>query len=264
MDRSLLATAADESADKPAQALEAALTALSDQLMALRSATGRVLRARDGMDVLALRVRVPSLLDGLDATRLAVADAHAALSATPPGAALSEDYPQALESEFRRAGLEFEGAFPEYEIFPLTVRVNVDGESVRIGRRTVQTLDPRAVARAVQKDHRRLHGSSFNAPRFLDALALCYDALSGGQLGSPVPLIDVYRLLSARTGATGYTRQEFAFDIYRVRRQSDLIVKGRTVEFSHGKSGTQFPVPRTQGGAEIFRALILRKALPGG
>ncbi len=256
-------TAVETTAEAPADGLEAALAQLQDQLKALRDAAGRVMRAHDGRDLTALRARVPALPEILEATRRAVDDAQAALTATPAGTALGSDYPERLEAEFGRLGVPFEGAFPEYQVFPFTVRVNVEGESVRIGRRTLSTLAPAAVALAVQKEHRRLHGSSFNATRFLEALSRCYDALSGRELGAPVPLVAIYRLLSARTGTAGYTLPEFAFDIYRLRRSSELVVKDRTLEFTHGKTGTTIAVPRSQGGAELFTALVMRKDAGG-
>ena len=83
------------------------------------------------------------------------------------------------------------------------------------------------------------------------------------KLGAPVPLVAIYRLLSARTGTAGYTLPEFAFDIYRLRRSSELVVKDRTLEFTHGKTGTTIAVPRSQGGAELFTALVMRKDAGG-
>lgn len=244
--------------------LDSALAALHDRLSTLRSAAGRLIRAREEYDLAALRTRLPALPEVLGAVVEAADDARRALEATPPGTALGPDYPAALEAELRRLGLGFEGEFPDYEIFPLTLRVNAEAETVRIGRRTLQALDARAVARAVQREHRRLHASNFNAGRFFDALSLCYDALSGGDLGATVPLAAVYRLLSARTGSAGYTRQEFGFDIYRLRRQADQLDKPRQVEFSHGKSGHRFPVPRAQGGTELFGAMVMRRVAGGG
>lgn len=243
--------------------LDGALTALHDRLCTLRSAAARLIRAGEERELVALRTRLPALPEVLAAAVEAADDARRALEATPPGATLGPGYPAALEGEFRRLGLAFEGEFPDYEIFPLTVRVNPAAETVRIGRRTLQALDARAVARAVQREHRRLYTSSFNVGRFFDALSLCYDALSGGDLGATVPLLDVYRLLSARTGSAGYTRQEFGFDIYRLRRQADQLAKPRQIEFSHGKSGQRFPVPRVQGGTELFGAMVMRRVAGG-
>ncbi len=236
------------------------LDALVQSLAEVRAKAARVTRAHAAQEIAVLRAQVPALVDALGAARGAAAEAGARLAATPLGATLGPDYPAMLEAELRRANVEFEGAFPEYEVFPLTVRVNPDAETVRIGRKVVAMLAPRALARAVQAELRRLQRSSFQAERFLKALALCYDALSGGESGATVPLVNVYRLLSARTGAAGYTRQEFAFDIYRLRRQSELVVDERTVEFVHGKKGPKIVVPRAQGGAEEFTAMRIAKA----
>lgn len=242
------------------EAFETAMEELSRRLSEVRGSVARVLRAREGHEVAALRARVPALATVLADASSAVSAAAGVLEATPAGGAVGPGYAPALEAEFRRAGLEFEGAFPEYEIFPVAVRVGLEAEVVRIGRKAVQTLDPRAVAKAVQAEHRRLHRSSFNAERFLRALTLCYDALSGGEAGAAVLLLDVYKLLSARTGSAGYTRQEFAFDIYRLRRQSDMVVDGKRVEFVHGKKGgARIAVPRAQGGVEEFTALVMTR-----
>lgn len=251
-----LGSAATTSTGRFVDATDAAL-ALRHSLNVLRAAAGRVVQAVDAQEVGVLRVRVPGLEPLFQEAGRLVRETALGLEATPIGFTISEGYAERLESEFRHLNLEFDGQFPEYELFPLTVRVQPEHETVRIGRKTVQTLDPHAVARLVQTEQRRLHRSSFNADRFLRALSLCYDALSRGQLGTTVALIEVYRLLSARTGAAGYTRQEFAFDIYRVRRQSELVVDGRKVEFVHGKKGARISVPRSQGGVEEFTGLVM-------
>jgi len=238
-------------------ALQESLDALHNRLKDAQAGMARAMRAQETHEVSYLRSRLASVGEALAAAQEALEAAALALAAAPPGHAVGPGYGPALEAELRRANLAFEGAYPEYEVFPLLVRVNPEGEWVRIGRKTVQTLDPRTVVRAVEREHRRLHRSAFNANRFLGAVATCYDALSRGQAGAAVALIDIYGLLSARTGPAGYTRQEFAFDIFRVRRQSDLVVDGRRLAFVHGKKGTKIAVPRAQGGVEEFTAAIM-------
>ncbi len=254
----------------PSSDFDGAMEALAQSLTQVRTAAARVVRAQGARETAGLRVRVPALHEVLSTALLAADDAARALERTPPGGSIFPGYASALEDEFRRAGLDFEGQFPEYEMFPLTVRINPESETVRIGRKTVQALDPRTLARMIQAEVRRLHRSSFNADRFLRALALCYDALSHGTLGATVPLIEVYKLLSVRTGSVGYTRQEFAFDIYRVRRQSDMLLDDkdsgendgkRKLEFIHGKKGSKIAVPRSQGGVEEFTAIVINQVL---
>ena len=223
-------------------------------------------RAQGTLELRVLRQRVPELTQLLEQT-LAVTRVtgeqlqECRLPLEGPRVA---QYAAEFEQEVRRLGLPLTGGFPEYEAFPLVVRFDLAAEQLLIGRRRYQALQPKAAARILQRAYQTVHGSSFQPDRFLRALTVCYDAFQGGRMTvQEVLLADIYDILSARTGTAGYTRQEFEFDIYRMRHQSDMVYQGRQIRFVHGKKGRKFAIPRAQGGSEEFTALILEAVMAG-
>lgn len=132
-----------------------------------------------------------------------------------------------------------DGEFPSFQVFPVEVRVDFERELVLLNNRIVRTLHPEAVANAVEKAIDRLNQERFNSLVFAKALIRVYDLLiaearskaNGGAVGQTVTLSSVHQALCARTGPSGYSPNQFAFDIYRLRKTDDLIVEGRRIQF---------------------------------
>lgn len=160
-----------------------------------------------------------------------------------------------------------EGEFPVFQVFPIEVRVDLEHELVLINNRTVRTLHPYAVAASVEKEVDRLNRERFNAVPFARALLRAYDLLMaeardkahGRSAGSAVPLKEVHKILSLRSGASGYSLNQFAFDIYRLRRSESLTTDGRRMEFGSSRNrGIVITLPGGQqenlGSLEVFEA----------
>ena len=162
---------------------------------------------------------------------------------------------QSFRQAFHAGYPPVEGEFPIFQVFPVEIRVELEHELVLVNNRTVRTLHPRAVANAVEKELDRLNRERFNAASFVKTLLRAYDLLMaeakdkspGRSVGAAVSLRAIYQILSIRTGTSGYSLNQFAFDIYRLRRSSSLSTNGRRLEF-----GTT----RNRGGILI--------TLPGG
>ncbi len=148
-----------------------------------------------------------------------------------------------------------EGEFPLFQIFPVVVRVDFEHEAVAINNRTVRTMHPAAVAAAVEKEWDRLHRERFNAASFAKALLRAYDLViaeeqlksHGKSRGASVTLRSLHQVLTLRSGVSGYGLNQFAFDLYRLRRSEYTVIEGRRLVF-----GTT----RNRGGIVI--------TLPGG
>gem|GEM_PF-1802844 len=218
-------------------------------------------KATQRWDLRLLRQRVPEVAQAASEVEAAARAAEAALAgfsaadSTPAAAQYAEEIARAA-SQLR---LPLQGAFPEYEAFPLKVTVDLVGEQATIGRRRTTTLEPLALMREVQARHQALHRSNFNAKRFMRALVEAYDLLkrAGKAKGMDVPLLAIYEMLTLRGGAGEYTRAEFAFDIYRLRRESDMMYDGRRrLSFLNGRTGN-FPVPNAKGGVDPLSALSI-------
>ncbi len=195
------------------------------------------------------------------------ADTAAQLRATLPDFRGEEAtrYAAALELECGRLGIRLLRHFPEYELPPLVVKVDLVNRVTSIGRTKVTSLEPRVLARQIQKIYRRTVGGDFNACRFAEALATIYDAITGGEARS-LPLGTVHAVLAARTGVRGtdgYPREQFAMDIYRLRAQTDLQYDGRRFVFGLPRDVRDaIAVPTSSGAREHFSTLTMERLQP--
>lgn len=157
-----------------------------------------------------------------------------------------------------------EGEFPEFRLFPVEVKVEFANELVRINGRIIRTLHPQAVAAAVMKELDRLYGERFNPAPFARAVLRAYDLLrakavveaKGQAAGRSVALRDVHEILAGRHGRSAYSLSQFAFDIYRLRRNpADLVVNGRKILFGKGRRGGGIPITDPHGRSDVFGSL---------
>lgn len=157
---------------------------------------------------------------------------------------------QAFEAALRERGVPFQAEFPLYRVFPFEVRVDLADQSAWVKNRLTHVVRPALLARLVERERAKLYAERFNHRQFMKALATVYPLLQGSG-GFGVALKDAYKLLSARTGPSGYTVEQFAFDLYRLRYQSDMVYEGKRFVFNPSRSARgAIPVPHPNGGVE--------------
>ena len=157
-------------------------------------------------------------------------------------------YAEAFAQACAGQAVPLEGSYPDYRVFPFDVRIRLAEHRAILGRRSIWTLAPEALAAAVKRERDRLYGATFAADRFGASLARAYDIRKGDQHGSPpVRLVEILEMFQLGTfGRNSYTRDEFAFDIYRFR-QTDMRIGGRLLQFCDlrgGGSGLSIPTAR--------------------
>ncbi len=180
-----------------------------------------------------------------------------------PAAEQQAEWMERFRQAFTPGYPPLEGAFPTLKMFPVEVRVDFEHELVLVNNRTVRTLHPEAVAKRVMRTLDRLNNERFNAVPFARALLRIYDLLmyeakdkgKGTAPGRGVPLQSVYELLSARVGASGYSKSQFAFDIYRLRRTPELVVEGRRLVFASSRNRGAVVITEPNGHTDSFGAL---------
>lgn len=132
--------------------------------------------------------------------------------------------------------------------------IDLADKSAQVNGRTTRVMRPAALAKLVREERDRLFSASFKAPQFMKALAAVYQLKAGtGNWGTPVLLRDAYDILSLRTGAGGYSLRQFAFDLYRLRYQSEMTDRGlrfRVNAFRNTAKSASIPVPRPTGGVD--------------
>jgi len=263
---------------EPFRAFDAAITDKAKVAATAATAAGRLAKAlhkgASDVDLHLLRAkaadaakRAAEAATALEQLRLAVAGfavesadaATDALATTQPS--LHEDYADAFAAACAALEVPLLGAYPDYRVFPFDVRIRLADERAIIGKKSYWGLRPEALAQAVKRERTRVHGGVFAADKFGRSLKRAFEVLhkEQGETGaSPqVPLTKVLALLQLGTfGRNSYTKDEFAFDIYRYR-ETDMEVEGGKVAFrdARGKETGAFEVPTSRGTVELFAGL---------
>lgn len=230
------------------------LTYLDDRLVpgadqlnrrARRVATlaGRLLKASAGGDVRTVEATLRDLqAQTLDEPLKAVV---AAAESFDYRKYLGEGFAADFEAACGDAGLKLEGYFPNYFVFPLAVRVDVENPSVLINRRRVGMLRPSEVVNAIREERDRLERSPFNAAEFLGALFKVWDNMNAQlsivnnvRVRQPQPLKQVYReLVPFGRWRRDYPESFFAFDVQRLLLSNELRLNGWQCELERGRGG---------------------------
>lgn len=161
----------------------------------------------------------------------------------------NEEFEQALAD----LNIRPEGRYPSYQIFPFSVHVDLPNDAATVHERLTHVVRPRELAKLVQKERDKLFGARFNERQFMKALATVYDLLQSQETRSDfgVSLKKTYDLLSLRTGSAGYSLRLFAFDLYRLRYNTDMTYEGRRFVLNPSRSARgSIPVPNPSGVVE--------------
>ncbi len=221
-------------------------------------AASRAMEASTAATELAEVLRTFSLLPAGAVEAAASAETDAAGGMT--GA--HEEYARAFEQALVTEGVAFQGNFPAYQVFPFTVRVRLEEERALFGRRASYLLRPDALARKVRTERDRIHGATFQADRFGRSLLRAIELVDPESEGRPVrraPLGKIYEVLSlGNFGRNSYTRDEFAFDVYRYRQQTMLVNDWR-LSFVAGHATGAIAVPNTAGSFDNLQAVLAQR-----
>jgi len=186
-----------------------------------------------------------------------------------------DGYREKLETALAAAGLSYEGTFPNYQIAPFKLNLDLSMGQVRLEfsrkRETKYKLEPSAVAQWVKKRHTALLKRPFQSKRFFENLLSAYkvaNRLAYGRdkeevlWGKPVQLAQLFELLTLRRETRKeYPKEYFIYDIARLRKEG-LEQDGHRVEFGPSReAGRTFLVPSLgqTGNEERFSSLIIYK-----
>jgi len=167
---------------------------------------------------------------------------------------------RAFLKQCRELKLAVEGEFPTYRIFPIEIKADLGHAQVLVNKRVVRTLHPKAVAAKAAREIDRLNKERFNPNQFMRALLRAYRLLGAEmqvdgrkkEAAKKQPLKRIHDILALRTGPGGYSLSQFAFDIYRLRRDSDLVIEGQRLVFDstrETKDGVEATLPGLRTGA---------------
>lgn len=170
-----------------------------------------------------------------------------------------EEWTRAFIEGCHASNRQVDGEFPNFRIFPVEVKADLANDAVFINNRLVRSLHPNAIAKLVDAEIARLNKERFNVNQFMRAIVRAYDVLLAerraeegtSKVAGAVLLKQIHSLLALRTGggANGYSLNQFAFDLYRLRTQADLFLEGRRLAFGttrNGKDAIVIPLPGGQ------------------
>lgn len=264
-------TSQESQAVQPEASLYAGLTAFEEQIVPKLQALaktltrlGRLKSIEQQADKLNL-MEIPKLL--LDVTQLSADAGTQALGLQEilgqfqiaPREVDQMEWTRAFMAECANLGNTVDGEYPQFRVFPVDVKVDFAHHQVQMNNRTVRVLHPKAVAALVNNEVAKLYKERFNPILFMRAVIRVYEVLlaerqvEGLQKGNrnvarSVSLRQIHNLLSVRTGTSGYTAGQFAFDIYRLRTESDLVCDGRRLMFESTRNATGAVVIPLPGG----------------
>jgi hypothetical protein len=151
------------------------------------------------------------------------------------------DYAGQLLECCREMGIDVQGAFPVYEMFPCRVTINAETQDVMVDRKRLQCLRPSRLAGNIKTTLEKLAKAPFNAQLFCKELAAAYDLAiikaSGKKrcsVNAPIYAIELYDILTPmRRHKRDYTRHNFAYDLARLHSADDCLTldDGRTLRF---------------------------------
>lgn len=170
-----------------------------------------------------------------------------------PTEASELDWARAFEDELGAIEVEFGGEYPRYEVFPFEIEINLAEDTAIVNKRTTHVLRPKILAKLIQVERDRLFGARFNAQAFMRGMAEAHDLLTQaeGRMAVGVPLRRAYDVLILREGSAAYPLRQFAFDLYRLRYQSDMRYRGRQFVLNPSRNPRgAVQVPRPAGGVD--------------
>ncbi|APB34350.1 hypothetical protein GlitD10_2024 [Gloeomargarita lithophora Alchichica-D10] len=177
----------------------------------------------------------------------------------------SSDYPQQLTACLEACEVPFSGDFPHYDIPPFKLSIRLDDPLAKLsmGRKSYQThsLAPMTLAAWVAKNYKTLINSSFNRDRFCKELINVYPYLSQGDWGMPVPIKEVYTLLTLKTETKqDYPESRFIFDLSRLLEQYEISYNEYRFDFSpHKQRNKNYTVVNHQGRERAIGNMTIRK-----
>jgi hypothetical protein len=180
------------------------------------------------------------------------------------------DYSTKLESALRDQKVYFSGAFPDHDISPFKLSINIKNYTARLsmGRRSQQTdnLSPVSLAQWVGNKYDKLFNSKFKHERFCGELFEAYRYLSHSEWYVPVLIKEVYSILTIKAEAKQeYPESRFVFDLGRLLQEfeikhSDHDGTQYIIDLSlHKQSSKNYTVVNEAGKERAIGNLIIRK-----
>jgi hypothetical protein len=140
----------------------------------------------------------------------------------------------------RQLGVDVQGSFPIYEMFPCRVTVNPETQDVTVDRKRLQCLRPSKLISDIKSELDKLSKASFNTQLFVKELAAAYDlaiikSSKKKRIADDAPMYaqDLYDVLTPmKRYKKEYTKHNFAYDLSRLYAEEGITLDdGRMLRF---------------------------------
>lgn len=177
----------------------------------------------------------------------------------------SGDFSAQLLECCQRCGVDVKGDFPNYEMFPFKIKIDIENLDLYIDRKKVQSLRPTSFVDTVKLAQDKLLKAPFNPALFANELAQAYDlTLLRLNAGKPYAqdadcyLTHIYKSLTPmRRFKKDYDQQSFAFDLARLySAEVDCIDDGRKLQFGTSRNIKQAIRILDANGQEQYLSMI--------
>lgn len=161
----------------------------------------------------------------------------------------------------REKGVDVQGDFPIYEMFPYRVKLDAENQEIYLDRKKIQCMRPKSFVETVCKGQEKLNKAPFNAASFANELAEAYDLAImklKRHAEADIYLTSLYKFLTPMGRfRKDYDQQSFAFDLARLYSSDVEKTKdGRFFQFGPSRKGERTIRILDKTGKEEFFATI--------
>jgi hypothetical protein len=152
----------------------------------------------------------------------------------------SGDFSAQMVDYCKQLGVDVQGSFPTYDMFPCKVTINHETQDVLVDRKRFQCLRPSKLVNNIKAEISKLSKASFNSQLFGKELAAAYDlAIIKGSRNKPLAVnASIYAqtlydiMTPMRRHKKEYTRNNFAYDLARLYAEDNIVLDdGRVLRF---------------------------------
>ncbi len=235
---------------------------LKDKLVAMQKLHKGVVKDTESGDLKSLGRNLAALTEAADSQALILKNLAEAVEGFDAQQYFkSGDFTGQLLNCCKEKGIDVQGEYPVFEMFPYRVRIDEENQEIYLDRKKVQCVRPVSFAQTVKQGQDKLKKASFNEQAFANELSYAYDLeiLKGKKAaGSDVYLTNLYKILAPMSRyRKDYDIQSFAFDLARLYISGiDEIKDGRRFQFGPSRNNNKAIRILDNEGHEQFLAMI--------
>lgn len=150
------------------------------------------------------------------------------------------DYSAQMIECCKQLGVDVQGSFPVYDVFPCKVVVNPESQDVVIDKKRFACLRPSKLVSIIKAELDALAKANFNAQNFAKELAGVYDLYiikvsrkKPCSADASIYALDLYDLLTPmKRHKKDYTKNDYAYDLARIYSADSIkLDDGRVLRF---------------------------------